>query len=1425
MQDAELLLSFALGAHQQPKAKLTPQKQHSPQENGKRPCPDRSPERKFKPHNLHPSSGNHHSNSDIGSHHYQGSEKTLPGLMVNGLDNAPKTVHEDHHSHPTPKVGLAPACVSPQPRLHASLKDDHGVPKSSMSKLDPSIDFPAHADGAFLQSAQPLHSTRLDTSPHERTQSFPPPTGLSYAPLAEPPSQPPRQKNKHKGWPKGKPRGKKATGASDKQTARSGPKKPAAKHVNPARNSTSVLAGPLAAMSAEPPETTLDRGFRNRARSFDGAEAQRSSVLYSAQRQSSLPATSHVPYHSHTLGGHPRSSAPISSRNYVGSGKNDRQEHKDDLQSNICEVCQCLSTSSGYHDQWIGCNGCKRWFHTSCVGIKNEREVRDIDKFYCESCEVNGYQTTHVRKSARAHASLDYAGLNEGEVRTATDTVDHHYIQAFKAGTIELQPETFPRMKPELVTADFFQKSGTMTEPVLIPAEWNPRPSRSSQASTTHRGPESSLESEGGTEEESEWFSESYDYDCVPDDGQDKMDMVMPGDLTVRTVAELVGPDEKLEVIDVKSQEGGDNRWNLRKWADYYEAFGEKPVRNVISLEVSHTRLGRLVRRPKIVRDLDLQDAVWPQDELDKGAYPRVQFYCLMSVKDCYTDFHIDFGGSSVYYHVLKGSKTFFFIPPKKQHLKAYEQWCNSANQGNTFLGDITKECYRVDLFEGDTMLIPSGWIHAVWTPSNSLVIGGNFLTRMHYGMQIAINDIEKATGVGRKFRYPSFQKVLWYAVVQYLQEDPVPSTVAQTLYGGFPFERPQPTWDDFDAMGPDDPADCHARYYSKGEIDGLTDLMRYIFRTVMISLGKVPGISKTTQEAVVRALPKGYGDHVDLLKTFALWCAWKRGNEELPPWAYPDFPASDMEPVATDKKPPNATTRKTETSGERRSARVVKEKEERPVKPTEADLASKDMTNNTPKSAPGPRRIACEACRKRRTRCKHKDPEEALSPGSVQRFGIKAIQDSSPEAPIIDSSPATPWAPVAVMIAQPSEPVQQSNLDLSPVQSNVISSKVKACDECRKSKRRCVHDEMGNVDPVKASQTPVPRAYSASKRARADPETDSQDFKRPKLLEHDSSRDTLIDPSLDIPESMTNMPAADATRDQDHTIADHLLDPSLMDVAQPGPSQGPGEVQATLTDSASVNETMPLSIDDHLPQETSRVPTNAGNDLHMKEETNGVGEPPAQLSNGVHHTHVLHSGHNEQESKIEAGTNHAHQHPLTNGSGPPDMEAYQNGYRPDNRSRTPSLRVKTNSSESNAAGSVPSSPLTELEPSSPVQPHTSVERPKAGIATKETPRQTSIRRYETKGTRGRNTTTPKSTRKTPNRGSTSATPVGTTSSRRSTGSQPSKGRSASKGVRVGTAGSPTMSAGSPTLMNPEEDASMRLIRQMQEQEFGLRRR
>jgi F-box and leucine-rich repeat protein 10/11 len=95
-------------------------------------------------------------------------------------------------------------------------------------------------------------------------------------------------------------------------------------------------------------------------------------------------------------------------------------------------------------------------------------------------------------------------------------------------------------------------------------------------------------------------------------------------------------------------------------------------------------------------------------------------------------DWHIDFAGSSVYYHILRGSKvylsytyivvrlidilsqTFLFIRPTAANLAAYERWSGSEIQSHTWLGDMVDEVTKVDLSEGNTMIIPTGWIHAV---------------------------------------------------------------------------------------------------------------------------------------------------------------------------------------------------------------------------------------------------------------------------------------------------------------------------------------------------------------------------------------------------------------------------------------------------------------------------------------------------------------------------------------------------------------------------------------------------------------------------------------------------------------------------------------------------------------------------------------
>lgn len=178
------------------------------------------------------------------------------------------------------------------------------------------------------------------------------------------------------------------------------------------------------------------------------------------------------------------------------------------------------------------------------------------------------------------------------------------------------------------------------------------------------------------------------------------LDIKVPSqDFDVDSVARLVG-NRELDVIDVMSQSEVPN-WKMDNWANYYNQPPEQrtQILNVISLEFSDSKLKDLVESPRIVREVDWVDHVWPRELKEKGLqvidtikktppptinplgsqahaettptttettaeegptgerrkvlplayWPKVQYYCLMSVKGSYTDFHIDFGGSSVW--------------------------------------------------------------------------------------------------------------------------------------------------------------------------------------------------------------------------------------------------------------------------------------------------------------------------------------------------------------------------------------------------------------------------------------------------------------------------------------------------------------------------------------------------------------------------------------------------------------------------------------------------------------------------------------------------------------------------------------------------------------------------------------------------------
>jgi F-box/leucine-rich repeat protein 10/11 len=271
--------------------------------------------------------------------------------------------------------------------------------------------------------------------------------------------------------------------------------------------------------------------------------------------------------------------------------------------------------------------------------------------------------------------------------------------------------------------------------------------------------------------------------------------------ITVRDIADIVGYSQVVHVIDVEYQEEMEG-WTFADLVDYFEdedrilsvtqttesssAERTRPSRraaaqyiqktrhrvlNQISFEFSQTPLANYVKSPSFVRDMDWIDHAWPHPS---PHHPTVQYYCLTSAAGSYTDFHIDFGGTSVWYHVLSGAKEFCLIVPSERNLKLYEEWLDDSDQAHIFLADRipdSNDILRVALSQHQTLIIPAGWIHSVYTPTDSLVFGGNFLHGMDIEMQLRICESEAQSKLAERFRFPFFKPLHFYAAGMYLQK------------------------------------------------------------------------------------------------------------------------------------------------------------------------------------------------------------------------------------------------------------------------------------------------------------------------------------------------------------------------------------------------------------------------------------------------------------------------------------------------------------------------------------------------------------------------------------------------------------------------------------------------------------------------------
>ncbi|GME99978.1 unnamed protein product [Ambrosiozyma monospora] len=77
--------------------------------------------------------------------------------------------------------------------------------------------------------------------------------------------------------------------------------------------------------------------------------------------------------------------------------------------------------------------------------------------------------------------------------------------------------------------------------------------------------------------------------------------------LTIDDLTNLIGPQHKVPVMDVQSQNIEPN-WDMEKWCHYFKLPMEdrNKVLNVISLEFSQTGLAEYIELPKVVTDINI---------------------------------------------------------------------------------------------------------------------------------------------------------------------------------------------------------------------------------------------------------------------------------------------------------------------------------------------------------------------------------------------------------------------------------------------------------------------------------------------------------------------------------------------------------------------------------------------------------------------------------------------------------------------------------------------------------------------------------------------------------------------------------------------------------------------------------------------------
>ncbi|CAL2035570.1 unnamed protein product [Caenorhabditis brenneri] len=288
--------------------------------------------------------------------------------------------------------------------------------------------------------------------------------------------------------------------------------------------------------------------------------------------------------------------------------------------------------------------------------------------------------------------------------------------------------------------------------------------------------------------------------------------MKVPEDLDFGTVRDYIKTDKELSVINSNTQLS--ELMTMSKLLKEFKKSERTTIYNLLSLEFAQTedRLKKAFEEPAFVKSysmvMKLEKALedlkkklgrklrtaTSQDEKEKieekiekinnqlTTMPKFQKFLLLSMSGSFTDIHVDFSGTSVFYHVIKGRKIFYVAPPTPENLELYKK-IERQEFGDEWIGDMLFDQWvRIEIREGQTAMIPSGYLHFVYTPEDSIVIGGNFLMEKYVERQFEMSKLEDFCAANKFCGFDNLFRGFWSAMWSYVEHCLIPElTVSQS--------------------------------------------------------------------------------------------------------------------------------------------------------------------------------------------------------------------------------------------------------------------------------------------------------------------------------------------------------------------------------------------------------------------------------------------------------------------------------------------------------------------------------------------------------------------------------------------------------------------------------------------------------------------